>query len=332
MKRMLLFIFCALFIFCDLRPVNPPESPEFPIYDGVLRAGFDLGVEDSQKQRKWLHDMGGYLRMAYPSGLEWGAVFITAAALPYDNIYEDFSNFQSLSVDLRGQTGDEFLSISIEDVENGSHFSECITGLTTDWQTFEFSLDRFSDINLKKLRAVIKFTFFGSQTHIVDFKNVKYWTKTVNYSARDFPILTCCGVAPGCEIGCNSSDSLKNWISYQYGVLKMLFPSGQSWATAFVVCKSPLNLSKYDSLCMEIKGEIGGEIVHIGINDTLGEDIDIGKFIKWKVTTDWKKVAFPLLWLRNVNLAKIYLPVQYASFELKAQIIYVRNVKYCMKK
>lgn len=87
---------------------TPSPTPDFHcVYVGsTLCPGYDIGVDDSADRRDWLHDMDGYMRMAYPGGLVWGAVFITVGP-PTDppRPKQDLSAYNTLSLELRGGHG-----------------------------------------------------------------------------------------------------------------------------------------------------------------------------------------------------------------------------------
>jgi hypothetical protein len=129
-------------------------------------------------------------------------------------------------------------------------------------------------------------------------------------------------------IGCNSADSLKNWIIDKGMYWEMDFPQDQLWATLFLSSNNPKDFSMFDAMSFEIKGKNGGEKVHVGINDTLGEDPSGRSFIQWTINRNWEQVRIPLSWIKGINLSGIYIPIQFVIFNTEGQTIYFKNVKY----
>ncbi|HEX9975008.1 MAG TPA: hypothetical protein VGD14_23335, partial [bacterium] len=131
-------LLALLFVVLACKNPTPPNSEEFPIYVGTLMQGFDIGVDDSQRQRDWLIDKGGFMQMTYPGYADcggFGYVFIVAGAVPLEEVAEDFSHFKSLSVDLKGEFGGEDVMITIEEKQKASCIFKYFYGLTKEWQT-----------------------------------------------------------------------------------------------------------------------------------------------------------------------------------------------------
>lgn len=164
------------------RPVaTPSPTPDFHcIYVGsALCQGYDMGVDDGAQRRDWLSDMKGSMRMAYPGGLGWGAVFITLGK-PVDppRPGKDLSGYRTLYVELRGENGGEFVNIGIKDntdPDNGSEKKIRVSNLTPEWQPFTFSLSDFETADVTQLYVMIEFVFEpDSPAQTVDVRNVRY--------------------------------------------------------------------------------------------------------------------------------------------------------------
>ena len=112
-------------------------EPLVVMRDGKLQPGFDLGIDTSERQRHWLDAPGGYLRMTYPPGQAWGALFVTVGT-PVDppRPSRDLSAFGTLVVELRGGAGGETVDVGIKDSTDPDNGAEATTrvSLTTDWQ------------------------------------------------------------------------------------------------------------------------------------------------------------------------------------------------------
>jgi len=115
--------------------------------------------------------------MAYPSGLAWGAVFITVGP-PSDppRPRQDLSAYNILSLELRGAAGGECVEVGIKDNTDPDDGSEtkirsCVD---TGWQTFSFPLAEFTTADTSQLYVVAEFVFTGPNSQTVDFQNIRY--------------------------------------------------------------------------------------------------------------------------------------------------------------
>lgn len=147
--------------------------------DGELCEGFGIGVNSSTNNTNWLSDMRGSLKMAYNSGQQWGAVFITYGGDPQPQPRPGLncSKYHFIAVEMKGDVGGEEVLIGIKDnldPDDGSEVKLSILNLTTSWQRYEFSLNQFSDVDLSHLYVVIEFVFLGNSSRTVYFRNVCY--------------------------------------------------------------------------------------------------------------------------------------------------------------
>jgi hypothetical protein len=123
--------------------------------------------------------MGDYMRMDYPGDQSWGAVFITVGP-PTDPPHpgRDLSGYQTLSLELRGEVGGEFVWVGLKDNTDGDDGSETkieVPDLTTDWQTITFPLSDFITADLTRLYVVTEFVFEqGTPAETVDFRRIQY--------------------------------------------------------------------------------------------------------------------------------------------------------------
>jgi LysM repeat protein len=150
------------------------------VYAGrTLCAGYDMGVDDSARRRGWVTDLKGFMKMAYPSGLNWGTVFITVGK-PQNppRPGKDLSAYRTLSIELRGDVGGESVNIGIKDntdPDDGSERKIRVSNLTTSWQTFTFTLSDFTTADVTRLYVVVEFVFEpGWPAQTVYFRNIHY--------------------------------------------------------------------------------------------------------------------------------------------------------------
>lgn len=161
-------------------PPPPPPCSTGDIYIASVRKlcpGYNMGVDDSKQNRNWLEDMGDYMRMTYPDGLEWGTVFVTVGK-PRDppRSSQDFSTFRSLSIDLKSEKSGDTIEVGIKDntdPDDGSETKSQVE-LTTEWKTYTFPLDKFNTAAPTRLYVVAEFVFSGSNAKTIYFRNIKY--------------------------------------------------------------------------------------------------------------------------------------------------------------
>ncbi len=138
-----------------------------------------MGVDTSGKLRDWVTDKNGFMCMAYPGNQDWAAVFITFGK-PIDppRPGKDLSGYQTLSLELRGEAGGEYVSVGLKDnadPDNGTEKKMQVSNLTPNWQTFTFSLSSFDTADLTKLYVVTEFVFEpGTPAETVCFRHIQY--------------------------------------------------------------------------------------------------------------------------------------------------------------
>lgn len=139
------------------------EEPTPILVNGALVSGFGMGMDDSRQLRNWLFTTTNSLRMQYPGGLDWGAVFITVGGDPVDppRPSQDFSQYTRLAIEMKGASGGECFQIGMKDAndpDDGSETKRSVT-LTADWKTYEFNLSDFTTCQLNRVYVVTEFVF-----------------------------------------------------------------------------------------------------------------------------------------------------------------------------
>ncbi len=151
---------------------------------GQLAGYYDVGVDSSGRRRDWLSRDDDALRLAYPAGQQWGAVFLTVGA-PSDppRPWKDFSSFGFLSLEMKGAQGAESLAIGLkdhDDRDDGREKKLGVSSLTTEWQQFTFPLSDFASsrfslpASLERLYVAVEFVFDGPRAQTVLVRNVRY--------------------------------------------------------------------------------------------------------------------------------------------------------------
>jgi hypothetical protein len=321
-------------------PIN-----ELPIYADQLTEGYDIGVDSSEGFTDWLTDLDGSMRMEYPSNQDWGAVFITVAPpADYSRPSVDLSSYNTLSIDLRGEVGGEEIEIGIKDntdPDDGTETKIRVCNLTTNWQTILIPSERFDTADLSNIYVVIEFLFNGAQAQTVSFNNVKYLsnekeeTGTCEKDESELPIYVG-QLAEGYDIGVDSSEGLTNWLTDLNGSMRMEYPSNQDWGAVFITVGPPVDyprpsvdLSSYNILSVDIKGEMGGEVVAIGIKDDKDPDDGTETLIEINsLTTDWETYTYPLSDFTTADLTRVYVGIEFVFIGKNGRTVFFKDVKY----
>ncbi len=154
------------------------ENAQPIVSAGRLVSGYDMGVNTSGGRTDWvkMEDENSQC-MAYPGNQSWGAVFITRGKpTPQPRSSQDLSQYQTLSLELRGAKGGESVLIGLKDntdPDDGSETKIPVSNLTTDWKTFTIPLSKFDTADLSKLYVVTEFVFTANP-QTVCFRNIEY--------------------------------------------------------------------------------------------------------------------------------------------------------------
>lgn len=152
---------------------------EHAVYVGErLTDGYDMGVNTSEGRTDWVTDHGGFMRMSYPAGQDWGAVFITVGPpTDRDRPGKVLSMYRTLSMEMRGAVGGEVVWIGLKDNTDPDDGSErkLKRTLSAQWSHHDFDLRGFDTADLDRLYVVTEFVFeSGTPAEVVDFRNIRY--------------------------------------------------------------------------------------------------------------------------------------------------------------
>jgi hypothetical protein len=147
--------------------------------EGNLASGYDLGVDTNQRSRRWLHATSSELRMAYPPGQQWGAVFAVVGRIQQSigaRRTRDFSAFHTLAVSMRGARGGEIVEIGLKDKTDSDDGSETRIRqkLTREYKTYTFPLGDFRTANLQELYVVTEFVFGGPEPSTIFVNRIEF--------------------------------------------------------------------------------------------------------------------------------------------------------------
>ncbi len=165
-------------VFNGIHPVESRKTREI-FAGGNLSSGYSIGVNSSKNLTDWLTKTeDGSMRMSYPTGQSWGAVFITVGEpVNPPRPSKDFSGFHSVSLALRGEVGNELVQVGVKDAgdpDDGSETIIDVQNLTTSWQTYSFTITSFTTADPSDLYVPLEFVFSGSKSQTVYFKDIEY--------------------------------------------------------------------------------------------------------------------------------------------------------------
>ncbi len=164
---------------------GPASRLTRPIFVGPrLSAFYDVGVDSSRHQQQWLEVTGDELKIRYPAGEAWGSVFITVGTpTNRKRSWKDFSDFGVLSLELRGETGNEEVEVGIKhrtDRDDGKEAREKLRIAHTTYRPYTIPLSRFASLRLRvpqdltEIYVVTEFVFIGSRAQTVYARNIRY--------------------------------------------------------------------------------------------------------------------------------------------------------------
>jgi exo-beta-1,3-glucanase (GH17 family) len=141
-------------------------------------------------------------------------------------------------------------------------------------------------------------------------------------------------LSSGFDLGVDTSGHVYNWVTDTGGAICMAYPAGQSWGVVYVTVGPPgqrrsRDLSAYQTLAVDLRGTVGGELISVGIKDST--DPDNGREVKIPVrlSTEWTTYTFPLSKFATADLSQVYIPAEFV-FEpgVGAEEVCFRNIWY----
>lgn len=162
---------------------TPTPTPAFPqiLVNGSLVEGFGMGVDDALQSRNWVSQTSESLKIAYPGGLDWGAVFITVGKdpVPPPRPSKDVSSYTQLEIEMKGASGGECVKIGMKDSNDADDGTETqlAVQLTADWKTYPFNLSEFATCQLSQVYVVTEFVFpcpGQNQAQTIDVRTIRF--------------------------------------------------------------------------------------------------------------------------------------------------------------
>jgi hypothetical protein len=151
----------------------------------------------------------------------------------------------------------------------------------------------------------------------------------------DKVILTGSSLAKGFDVGVESSEHKRDWLSKEPEYMKMSFPAYQDWAAVFITVGKPkdsprlfIDLATYKTLSIDMRGQLGGEVIEIGIKSNIQPDTGEETKVTKKLTPEWKTYTFPLSDFEGADTKHVYVVAEFVYNDKTPQTVYFRNIKY----
>jgi hypothetical protein len=156
----------------------------------------------------------------------------------------------------------------------------------------------------------------------------------VNSSKSDY-IIYQDSLAPGFDLGVNTSGGQTDWVTVDSSGINMAYPGGQNWGAVFITVggstdppRPGMDFSEYTRLSLDMRGSDSTENVWIGIKDnTDGDDGREARVRIYGITTDWENYELPLSQFYTADLDSIYIPIEFV-FDGAAKTLCAKNIKY----
>lgn len=144
------------------------------------------------------------------------------------------------------------------------------------------------------------------------------------------------GLSAFYDMGVDSSHKKRDWLELTEEGMQMAYPASQSWGTVFITVGTPVDsprpwkdFSEYSTLAVDLRGEVGGESLEIGIKDA--SDPDTGRETKLLVSNlskAWHTYEFPLISFNTAELDHLYVVIEFVFAGASPETVYFKNVRY----
>jgi exo-beta-1,3-glucanase (GH17 family) len=215
--------------------------------------------------------------------------------------------------------------------------SSTVITLTDQWQ--EYCLPIYENVDLSHVVGGFLWAADRSQNPngaIFYLDDISY---KFNIPAHAKPVYMGASLSSGYDMGVSASFASSLVVQDEVGSICMDYNPGGgalSWGSAFITVGPPVqpprpgqNLSGYHTLSLELKGDLGGENVAVGLKDNT--DPDNGSEVKLNasgITTDWQTFSFPLASFTTADLTQLYVVTEFVLSGEPAQRVCFRNIQY----
>jgi len=190
-------------------------------------------------------------------------------------------------------------------------------------------LNSFGILDRSKIRTVIGFSFSGPCASTIDFRDIRYLRSTKDVDTTQPYYLYASGLlAPGYQIGDSLAKSNIHILESHCNYFTIKYPVDKEWGAVFIYHTKPQSFSAFKSLAIEMQGEAGGEVVYIGISDTLTIRDIYRPYQTVTLDNVWKTVEISLSYYPLVNLGRLRVMTSFLLIGSKPRTLHFRNIRY----
>ena len=119
---------------------------------------------------------GDSLHLAYQGGAEWAGIWFFVGTDVTSRESRDYSMFDKLVLELKGDLGGERVLVNIEDRDDprDGTSTRIELQLTDQWQTYEIDLAEFETADLSKLDSALGFVFLQKEPQSFSVRTVRF--------------------------------------------------------------------------------------------------------------------------------------------------------------
>ena len=138
------------------------------------------------------------------------------------------------------------------------------------------------------------------------------------------------------DLGIDTSQHQFGWLTAKDGVLTLAYPPEQLRGTMFITVGKPvppghrpsIDLRQYHSLSFDIRAEVDGQCVRLGIKDRKQPDDSSEITVQKCLTAQWSTVNLPLGAFANVDLTHLYVALEVVFLGTSSETVELRNIRY----
>ncbi|MBZ0320256.1 MAG: hypothetical protein K8L91_27840 [Anaerolineae bacterium] len=216
--------------------------------------------------------------------------------------------------------------------------------VTSEWHEYHIDL-RGADLH----SVIDGFGWVADQEHTPD--GVTLYVDNIVFDTAPPPAIVTPPIVPqtslvildgsrlvrGFSLGVDTSEEQRDWVMDEGGALRLDYPAEQEWGVVFInvgtlaqpLDSSSLDLSGYDAIAVDLRGEVGGELVLIGVKDSNDPDTGEETKIPVQLTSNWRTYVFEVDQFVTADFTTIQVPLELVfGSGTSAQTVYVRNIRY----
>lgn len=142
---------------------------------GAIGSSPNASSEEGSYSLDIVEQKDNAFHLSYPGGADWSTWFFVVRGSSSKRPSQDFSMFNKLVLELKGDVGGEIFMVSIKDQDDPDDGTQTNVELqlTEQWKTYEIDLARFETADLRKLHVAMSF-IFGKEPQSFSVRTIRY--------------------------------------------------------------------------------------------------------------------------------------------------------------